>query len=112
MGQFKVGEIVLVPFPFSDLVGQKLRPALVLARVEFDNVILCQITSRPYTSKVAIKIGQADFSMGGLPLESYARIDKLFTAEPSLILKPVGKLSPACERKILKAVRGLFSPKE
>ena len=59
MGRFVVGDIVVVSFPFSDLSGQKLRPALVLAHGEFDNLILCQITSRPYTNKPPNKLIKA-----------------------------------------------------
>ena len=35
MAKFKVGDIVLVPFPYSDLKGQKLRPAMVIASSEY-----------------------------------------------------------------------------
>lgn len=84
MGKFVIGDVVVVNFPFSDLSSQKLRPALVLAKKEFDNLILCQITSKPYTSQRAIAITNSDFSRLGLPLESFVRIDKLFTAnQPS-----------------------------
>src|SRR3989338_8702564 len=107
MGRFVVGDIVVVSFPFSDLSGQKLRPALVLAHGEFDNLILCQITSRPYTSKRAIKLVRACFADGGLPVTSYVRIDKLFTAEPALIERLAATLRPQTREKILKKVRAL-----
>lgn len=108
MEKFTVGDIVLVAFPFSDLSGQKLRPACVLAKVEFDNLILCQITSKPYTSKQAIRVQQSDFSHGGLPVISYIRPDKLFTAEPSLIRRTVGTITPKIKTRILAAVRSIF----
>ena len=43
MEKFAVGSIVLVLFPFLNLKGQKVRPAMVLAQVEFNNLVLCQI---------------------------------------------------------------------
>lgn len=76
--------------PFSNLKGQKIRPALVLANVEFDNLILCQITSKSYTSKTAISLGPVDFDKGELPVVSYIRPDKLFTADTNIIKSAVG----------------------
>lgn len=108
MGQFAVGQVVLVIFPFSDLSGGKLRPALVLANAEFNNLILCQITSKPYSSKTAIKVSSTDFSQGGLPVESYVRPDKIFTADPTIIKSSVGKLKQEKIRDIVMSVKGLF----
>lgn len=109
MGKFTVGSVVLVTFPFSDLKGQKIRPALVLANVEFGNFVLCQITSKPYTSKIAICVKSKDFSKGNLPVVSYVRPDKLFTADATIMKDVVGELSPGVKNKILKSVRKLFS---
>lgn len=44
------GDVVVVPFPFSDLTQAKRRPALVIAELEGDDLILCQITSRIFTA--------------------------------------------------------------
>ena len=103
-----VGSVVLVTFPFSNLKGQKIRPALVLANVEFGNLILCQITSKPYTSKTAICIKSENFTQGNLPVTSFVRPDKLFTADATIIKAVVGQLTPTIKNKILQRVRGLF----
>ena len=117
-----VGSVVLVTFPFSNLPariatqsvaggkGQKIRPALVLANAEFDNLILCQITSKPYTSKIAICIKSKDFTSGNLPVVSYVRPDKLFTADTTIIKNTVGRLTPKIKNMILRRVRELFIP--
>ncbi|SRR6266568_2366512 len=108
MEKFTVGSIVLVTFPFSNLKGQKIRPALVLSHVEFDNLILCQITSKPYSSKTAISIEASDFEKGSLPLISFVRPDKLFTADNSIIKSTAGVLTLKSKKKILEKVRSLF----
>ncbi|MEK9176295.1 MAG: type II toxin-antitoxin system PemK/MazF family toxin [Patescibacteria group bacterium] len=108
MAKFTVGSVVLVTFPFSNLKGQKLRPALVLANVEFNNLILCQITSKPYTSKISISVKPDDFAKGGLPVISYIRPDKLFTADTTIIKKTVGQLSATTKDVVLKNVCELF----
>ncbi len=116
MGQFTVseaslgvGSVVLVTFPFSNLKGQKIRPALVLAKVEFDNLVLCQITSKAYTSKTAIAIKEKDFASGKLPVQSFVRPDKLFTADETIIKDVVGQLKSISRDKILKSVHKLFN---
>ena len=108
MGKFAVGTVVLVTFPFSNLKGQKVRPVLVLANVEFDNLILCQITSKPYTSKIAISLKSTDFANGGLPVVSYVRPDKLFTADTTIVKNTVGQLTPKSKEVVLQSVRALF----
>lgn len=105
----RVGTVVLVTFPFSNLKGKKVRPALVLATVEFGNLILCQITSKPYSSKTAICIKSSDFAKGNLPIVSYVRPDKLFTADVSIIRNAAGELAPKTKNRILQDVRRLFT---
>ncbi len=109
MEKFEVGDVVLVLFPFSNLKGQKIRPALVLAKAEFGNLILCQITSRPYSSKTAIKLTLSEFVTGGLPIASYIRPDKLFTADTSIIKKVAGKLTKRKRRSILFVLQKMFT---
>ncbi len=109
MEKFTVGSIVLVSFPFSNLKGKKIRPALVLAQVEFDNLILCQITSKSYSSKTAISIEQSDFAKGGLPLKSFVRPDKLFTADMSILSGKAGELTSSKRKIILRNVCKLIT---
>jgi mRNA interferase MazF len=108
MGKSVAGDIVVTTFPFSDLSTKKRRPALVLADVEFGDLILCQITSKPYASKTAITIESTDFVSGGLPVVSFVRPDKLFTADAGLIERTVGTLKSEILEVILSHVRNLF----
>lgn len=109
MGRFAVGEIVIVSFPFSNLRGHKLRPALVLANAEFENFILCQITSKPYSSRTAIRLISVDFIGNPLSITSYIRPDKLFTADPELIAGRVAQLNKRAMEKILARIQKIFS---
>lgn len=109
MGRFVAGDVVVALFPFSDLSIIKRRPALVLAEVEFGDLILCQITSKPYSSKTAILLGVEAFAHGGLPVRSYVRPDKLFTSEATLIERGAGCLHHNQLELILAEVRELFN---
>jgi mRNA interferase MazF len=108
MGQFTIGQVVSSAFPFSDLKTKKYRPALIVAIVDFDNLILCQITSKPYTSTMAIELSEQDFMKGGLPVKSYIRPDKLFTTDSLIVSKTYGELNPERLDKVLSVLRNLF----
>jgi mRNA interferase MazF len=93
VAKFVKGDIVVVPFPFSDLTNAKRRPAFVLSVLPGDDIILCQITSRDVKDVFAIKLKSADFTSGSLPVESNIRPNRLFTADRHIILYKVGSLS-------------------
>lgn len=108
MGAPTAGEVVVVPFPFSDLTQSKVRPALCLADAGRGDRVLCQITSQPYGDPLALKLEDQDFATGGLHVESFVRPGKLFTADASLILSIEGKLSPAAYQRVLGTVVNLL----
>lgn len=94
MGKFVKGDVVIVPFPFSDLSAAKRRPALVVAALAGDDVILCQITSKAISDGYALAISDDDFTSGGLRQESNIRPNRIFTADSNIILYRAGVLSP------------------
>ena len=104
MGVPSAGQVVLVPFPFSDLTRTKMRPAVVLAEAGRDDWILRQITSNPYGDTRSITLAAHDFSQGNLRVVSYARPGKLFTANQSLIAQTAGQLNRAAINNLLGAV--------
>lgn len=92
MARFVKGDVVVVPFPFSDLRQAKRRPALVITELEGDDLILCQITSRRIKDKHAIPIDDSDFETGTLEQRSNIRPNRIFTADQHIILYRVGRL--------------------
>jgi mRNA interferase MazF len=103
-----VGEVVLVPFPFSDLSQTKLRPALCLANAGRGDWVLCQITSNPFGDPIALKLPRSDFADGSLRVDSYARPGKLFTAHSGLFVRSIGRLKPPAHQRITQAVIDLL----
>jgi mRNA interferase MazF len=86
------GDIVVVPFPFSNLHGSKRRPALVLADDGGNDLVLCQITSQNIKDNFAVRITPNDTN-GKLLVDSNVRPNKLFTIDKSIILYKIGMLS-------------------
>ena len=104
MGTFTAGAIVLVRFPFSDLTRSKLRPAVVLAEIDNNDVILCQITSKPYADENAIDLSKDSFAQGSLNRISYVRPGKIFTASSKIIVRQVAKLKPSVRQTIVDSI--------
>lgn len=103
------GDVVVVPFPFTDLSANKIRPAVVLAQAGKSDWILCQITSNAYADPNAIEIEIKDFSSGKLRIRSFARPSKLFTANTTLMIGKEGRLKPQKLKEIKSAVIQILS---
>ena len=86
------GDVIVIPFPFSDLSSAKKRPALIISVLEGDDVILCLITSSR-SDIYSIKLQNSDFKQGKLDINSHIRPNRLFTADKSLILYKAGNLN-------------------
>ena len=110
MGRFVKGDIVVLNFPFSDLTGTKRRPALVIADLDGDDIILCQITSQAKTDRYTVKLQNEDFVDGKLNVQSVVRPNKIFTADSSLILYTVCKISGEKTDIIIKSVIDIINP--
>jgi mRNA interferase MazF len=90
MAGFVKGDVIVIPFPFSDLSGSKRRPALVLADLPGDDILLCQITSQHTRDQFAVLLSQTDFMSGSLPVDSYIRPSRIFTADKRIIIRKAG----------------------
>jgi mRNA interferase MazF len=104
MAKFIKGDVVVVPFPFSDLTQSKRRPALVITALDGDDLILCQITSKTIKDKYAIVVNDNDFETGGLKQPSNIRPNRIFTADTHIILYRVGNLKNAKVSEVIESI--------
>jgi len=104
MGRFVKGDIVVFPFPFSDLSSTKRRPAVVLIGGVGDDVVLCQITSKNVRDDKSVAIDIDDVEKGSLNDISNARPNKLFTADEKIILYKLGNLTDAKLDEVIEAI--------
>ena len=97
----KRGTIVLAPFPFTDLSGTKVRPAVVVSRSDRRgrDVLLAFVSSyrgQPLVpTDLLIDDAHVDFAKTGLKVSSVIQLDKLVTVETVILLGELGELSPA-----------------
>ena len=103
------GEIVVIPFPRNDPAAGKRRPALVIADLPGEDLILCQITSRTHRDAFAVPLDKSDYERGQLDQPCFIRPQRLFTLEHHLILNSIGKVQAAKLDEVLGKVREFFN---
>src|SRR6266849_4141192 len=94
------GKVVLVPFPFDDLSGTKVRPAVCLTNAigSLRHVVLAFLTSQMpstlFDTDLVLDATHADFAATGLRFPSVLRLHRLMTAVSSIIQRELGELTP------------------
>jgi mRNA interferase MazF len=107
------GDIILVPFPFTDLSQTKLRPAVVLwADGKGQDVTLCFISSQKVetlaASEFVIAANDPQFSMTGLKITSKVRVTRIVTLERRMLRRRLGKLSDQLIEHLDQVLRQAF----
>ncbi len=102
------GDLVLIPFPFTDLTGSKNRPPLVLASGKLDVTVSFISTQLKWKEKTDLSI--APNNKNGLKKESLIRLSKLATIDKDLVLGRLGRIDESIRISVnvnLKRIFGL-----
>ncbi|ADR23206.1 hypothetical protein MATR_29450 [Marivirga tractuosa] len=105
----KKGKIVLVPFPFTDLKGSKIRPAIILVNKESDIILAFISTQLNWTEKSDILLEPS--SINGLKKTSVLRLSKIVTLHKNLILGEIGELDAKLRKTLNDNLMYLFKLK-
>ena len=101
---FQSGDVVLVPFPFTDFSAAKRRPVLVIHPTDSLGDIVCMaITSSP-GHEHSIALDAAGFEEGTLPKASWVRFEKLYKIHEEVVIGRFGRLNA----NVLDRVRNRF----
>lgn len=105
---YKQGDIVLVPFPFSNLSSTKIRPVLIISNYSYNrnsaDLIVCGITSNIKPSRFSIIIDQHNLRTGSLKTKSKIKVDAITALEKSIILKSIGTV----KQNVIKKVKDIL----
>lgn len=94
---YTFGEVLLVPFPFTNQEGNKKRPAVVISNTAYHSqrpdLLIMAITSQPFTTQDFASFAIIDWEAAGLLKPSFAK-PVLTTLEQTLVIRSMGNLSP------------------
>jgi mRNA interferase MazF len=105
------GDVVLVPFPFADLTGQKVRPAIIVsADPQGSELILAFVTSvltnrSARGAEVELLRSDPEFHATGFKTDSLLRLDKLVTLSKSVISRRLGTIGSFTRTKTALGLR-------
>ncbi|MBU3923418.1 MAG: type II toxin-antitoxin system PemK/MazF family toxin [Nanoarchaeota archaeon] len=102
MEGFVKGDVVVLPFPYTDFSKVRKRSAVVIATLHGQNIILAQITTNKRDDEDLVCLTKGDFSFGSLRLDSFIMTSLIFTADASKISYKAGQLT----RDKIKEVEG------
>jgi len=109
LGSFTKGELVLFPFPYTDLTNRKLRPCLVLSNEMGEDILLCQITSKKIRKdKYTVEIKKDETTEGSLQIDSYIRSNMIFTAYKSQIQRKICKIKDKHYKKVTGIINNII----
>jgi mRNA interferase MazF len=107
--------VVLVPFPFDDLSGKKVRPAVCLTNAvgPHRHVVLAFITSavpsKLEPTDILFDPDSADFARSGLRVSSALRLHRMVTVSATIIQRQLGVLTPNLQAQLQQRLRTLFA---
>ncbi len=110
MGSFTRGEIVLFPFPYTDLTNRKLRPCLVISEDMKEDIILCQITSKKISKDIySVELKKNETINGNLMVDSYIRSNMIFTATKTQITRKLCSISNDKYNEVVSVIRKIIT---
>ena len=104
------GDLVLVPFPFTDLSGRKLRPALLLYCDESD--VLCAFITSNTSNHKQFDLILTPEASNGLKVQSVLRLSKIACLAREIVIGKLGRLSDIQTREIDQALLIMLKIKE
>jgi len=114
MTDYNPGDVVLIPFPFTDLSTVKQRPAIILSSAVFNlhhqDAILAAITSHVPEALTSDEylLSDEEQRAAGLPKSSIIKVGKLVTLDQRLIRKHLGRMPKAGQEQLIHIVMDIF----
>ena len=113
MARFKRGDIVVLPFPFSDASSAKPRPCLVVAELPYlggTDYLVCMISTQDTSDPQSIELKPSDVVLGKLDAQSYLRPLYLFAASGDVVDRRIGVMHQNVFKQVLQAIVSVVDP--
>jgi mRNA interferase MazF len=108
------GDVVLTPFPFTNLTQTSLRPALVISDGPISNdVVLAGLSSvvrgQQIPTDLLIDTTHPEFKLTGLRVASVIRLHKLATVEKTILVRRLGKIGTQLQAEVNASLRKVLA---
>ena len=112
---YNQGDVVLLPFPFTDLTAAKRRPAVVISpdrynRIHADVIVLAVTSYLSAQGAQDYRFSPEEQRAAGLPKPSLVKVDKILTLEQTLILRRLGSLPTESTQRLVRKLQDFFTP--
>ena len=101
-------DLLLVPFPFSDQSGRKVRPVIVISNKEFnehsEDILVVGVSSNISKDRYTISLTNSYLEEGKLLTQCYIKVENILKIDKELIIKKIGKISKDKLRSITAQV--------
>ena len=101
-------DILLVPFPFSDQSGRKVRPVIVVSNDNYndksEDFLVVGVTTNPMRNRYSIDLHNNDLEQGRLISECLIKVDNLLKIDKSLVIKKIGTVKGELFQKIINII--------
>jgi len=106
-------DLLLVPFPFSDQSGRKVRPVIVISNNEFnrysEDVIVIGVTSNILKDKYTISLTNNNLDEGKLFTKCFIKIENILKLDKELIIKKIGRINKETLKSIIDKLSTMIS---
>lgn len=106
-------DVVLIPFPYSDLTLSRKRPALIISNEKINKMqdrICCLITTKPH--KDDLIIAKDSFEEGTLPFKSFIKPHRIFTIHKNVIIKKLCRIRDSLHNSVIKKINDYLKLRE
>lgn len=115
MSIYRQRDIVLVPFPFSDLSRHKVRPVLIVSNDMYNqrsaDVVVCGLTTNLTPAHYSVTVDVTDVEQPGtLRHKSKIKADTIASLEQSLLIKQIARLKPPVFKQVVAEIEDLIQP--
>ena|SRR3989344_5301050 len=106
-------DLLLVPFPFSDQSGRKVRPVIVISNNEFnrhsEDLIVVGVTSNILKDKYTLDLNNANLDEGKLSTCCVIKVGNILKLDKELIIKKIGKINKTTLKNIVSKLQDILS---
>ncbi len=115
MNTYRQRDIALVPFPFSDLTGQKVRPVVIVSNDAYNqsssDVVVCGLTTNLRPVPYSLPLDPEDVEEAGtLRHRSKIKVDTLASLEQSILIKSIARLKRSVFQQVVSHIEDLVRP--